>query len=121
MKNFEKAVKQFDEKVIYASTITKIDRHGYKPRKRVFVVTNLNVYLLDEKAGRVKDKIAVESISRLFVSSLADGFLIIAFSNDLKQEKVRQNPMGAYRPGCTEPHLIESLPIAGRGSYYRSG
>ena len=91
LKNFEKSVKQFDEKVIYAATVTKIDRHGYKPRKRVFIVTNLNVYLLDEKAGRVKDKISVESISRLFVSSLTDGFLIIAFSNDLKQEKVCRN------------------------------
>jgi len=87
LKYFEKNIKQFDEKIVYASQVTKIDRHGYKPRKRILVITNLNIYLLDEKANKVKDKISIESISKLFVSSFSDGFLIIAFSNDMKLDK----------------------------------
>lgn len=89
LKYFEKNIKQIEEKIVYASSVIKIDRHGYKSRKRVLVITSTNIYILDEKATKVKDKIQIESIIKLYVSSLSDGFLIIAFSNDLKLEKVR--------------------------------
>lgn len=67
---------------------TRLFPIGYKPRKRTLVITNLNVYLLDEKANKMKDKISIESITKLFLSSFSDGFLIIAFSNDMKLDKV---------------------------------
>lgn len=51
------------EKVLYACSVLKYDRHGYHARPRVLAVTSKANYLFDAKDGKLKQKIAHESLT----------------------------------------------------------
>lgn len=46
-----------NEKPLYCCSVTKYDRHGYKPRPRILIVTSSATYLFDSKDGKLKQKI----------------------------------------------------------------
>ncbi|XP_050411443.1 unconventional myosin-Ic isoform X2 [Patella vulgata] len=74
---FDATVKQLDEKVIYCSAVTKYDRHGYKSRNRVMIVTEKNIYVLNEKDFKVKDKLPFQHLSGIIVSPYTDGLFVL--------------------------------------------
>ncbi|XP_078337010.1 unconventional myosin-Ic-like isoform X3 [Crassostrea virginica] len=79
---FDTKVKQADEKVQYSAPVTKFDRHGYKSRKRVMVLTDKHLYLLDEKSYLLKDKVPYQQMTGVLTSSLSDGLFVITINMD---------------------------------------
>ncbi|XP_061162606.1 unconventional myosin-Ic-like [Saccostrea echinata] len=79
---FDTKIKQPDEKVQYSAPVTKFDRHGYKSRKRILVLTDKHLYLLDEKSDLLKDKLPFQQITGLLTSSLSDGLFVITINMD---------------------------------------
>lgn len=79
---FDTKVKQADEKVQYSAPVTKFDRHGYKSRKRVMVLTDKHLYLLDEKSYLLKDKVPYQQITGVLTSSFSDGVFVITINMD---------------------------------------
>ncbi|XP_041348881.1 unconventional myosin-Ic-like [Gigantopelta aegis] len=77
---FEKSTKEPGEKVQYCSAVTKYDRHGYKARNRVMIVTDRNVYILNEKDFKVKDKVPYQLLSGIVTSAYTDGLFVIVVS-----------------------------------------
>lgn len=87
---FETRVKQNEnEYTIYASKVIKLDRHGYKARNRVLILTNTAIYILDEKDFKLKHRIYHKKVASLIMSNLSDGILVIKIPCDLKEDKVR--------------------------------
>lgn len=70
----------------------KYDRHGYKPRERVLVVTNKAFYLLEvTKSVKQKHRFPLDVVS-LVVTSENDKVLMIRLPEDLmKKDKVKEN------------------------------
>ncbi|XP_064613416.1 unconventional myosin-Ic-like [Liolophura sinensis] len=77
---FEATIKQADEKVLYCTGVTKFDRHGYKPRNRVMIVTDKTIYVLNDKDFKTKDKIPYALVKGIVLSSLTDGIFVIIVS-----------------------------------------
>ena len=48
--------------VKYTSLVDKYDRHGYKQRARVILLTDLRIYGLDVQTLKLKDKINLKKI-----------------------------------------------------------
>lgn len=80
-KNF--AVFLHGEKEMYASTVLKYDRHGYKPRERAIIITNENLHVIELK-GTVKQKhcLPLKRIE-LAVTSENDKMLLVKIPEDL--------------------------------------
>lgn len=55
----------------------KYDRHGYKPRKRVLIITDQRLYGLDLISVTVRDRISNSFINGVSVSKYADGLVVI--------------------------------------------
>ncbi len=55
----------------------KYDRHGYKPRKRVLIITDQRLYGLDSVSLAVRDRISNSSINGISVSKYADGLIVL--------------------------------------------
>lgn len=75
----------------YSTSVVKYDRHGYKPRERILLVTNKAIYLLDGNGGKVykqKHKLPLDVIS-LVVTAENDGLLMIRIPAELKKDKVK--------------------------------
>lgn len=73
----------------YSSSVTKYDRHGYKPRQRALLVTDKNVYLLDGKTFKTKHRLSHSSITEIVVTSETDSLLLVRIPAELKKDKVR--------------------------------
>ncbi|RWS30683.1 unconventional myosin-Ic-like protein [Leptotrombidium deliense] len=73
--------------VVYLTTVTKYDRHGYKPRGRILVLTQSSLLILDEKDLRVKYSVNYNDIEGFSLSDLNDGFIVVRVPQDLKQQK----------------------------------
>ncbi|KAL3181898.1 hypothetical protein MRX96_035846 [Rhipicephalus microplus] len=84
---FEKSVKHQGEVTKYCLEVTKYDRHGYKPRDRVLVLTDAALYLLDRKDFRSKHRIPLKSLEGITVSSLTDGLALFRIPQEMKQDK----------------------------------
>ncbi|CAG2177179.1 unnamed protein product, partial [Oppiella nova] len=97
---FETKFKRGDEKTIYCLQVVKYDRHGYKQRPRILLLTNSAIYLLNEKDMKPKHRLPYKSISEVTTSALSDGLLVIKIPSDLKQDK------GDLILDC-KAHLIE--------------
>jgi len=107
---FEKTVKPFAEKTLYACPVTKYDRHGYKPRDRILALTNNALYILEAKDCKLKHRLAFSNILGISVTPLTDGLLIIRIPNDLKREKdepLAKDPKGDLILFCET--LIEAI------------
>ncbi|XP_050532975.1 unconventional myosin IC [Daktulosphaira vitifoliae] len=83
----------FDEGTIneylYASWITKFDRRGYKPRKRLLIVTKDVLVFVEktDKYSKTKDVVPLKYISGLQMTNGLDNFLLISVSNQLEFSK----------------------------------
>lgn len=84
---FEKSVKHQGEKTLYCLEVTKYDRHGYKPRERVLILTDAALYLLDRKDLRSKHRLPLKSLEGITVSSLTDGLVLLRIPQEMKQDK----------------------------------
>ncbi|CAG2120108.1 unnamed protein product [Medioppia subpectinata] len=99
---FETKFKRSDEKTIYCLQVIKYDRHGYKQRPRILLLTNSAIYLLNEKDMKPKHRLPYKSIVEVTASDLSDGLLVIKIPADLKQDK------GDLILDC-RTHLIEAV------------
>ena len=50
----------------YCTFVTKYDRHGYKSRKRVLLLTQKTLYVVDEKDFKVKDKVPFSMLNGMY-------------------------------------------------------
>lgn len=65
------------EKVLYSCSVTKYDRHGYHARDRVLAITPKASYLFDSKDGKLKQKVAHDSLTNISISSLSDDVFVL--------------------------------------------
>lgn len=78
----------FDAKVPNSGSLkfslrcVKYDRHGYKPRQRVFLITDNGCYLLDASSFKLKEQFSFEELEKVTVSSLSDGMVVIRLPMD---------------------------------------
>ncbi|XP_012269556.2 unconventional myosin IC [Athalia rosae] len=90
------------ENIRYATPVVKYDRHGYKPRERVLILTEKAVYILDTiKTFRLKHRLPYQSINELVVTGESDNLLIVRIPPELKKDK------GDLI--LEVPHIIEAL------------
>lgn len=74
----------------YVTPVVKYDRHGYKPRERVLILTEKAVYILDTiKTFKLKHRLPYESITGLVVTGESDNLLIVRIPPELKKDKVK--------------------------------
>jgi len=85
---FETKYKRNDEKTCYCLRVTKYDRHGYKPRSRILLLTNAAIYILNEKDMKPKHRLPYKAITSVQTSKLSDGIMIVKIPPELKQDKV---------------------------------
>ncbi|XP_057322308.1 unconventional myosin IC isoform X2 [Microplitis mediator] len=77
-----------DESIEYATPVVKYDRHGYKPRERILILTGKAVYILDTtKSYKLKHRLPYESIQELVVTGESDNLLIVRIPPELKKDK----------------------------------
>ena len=88
---FELKVKGENEKAHYSCLVNKYDRHGYKMRSRILIITNLKFYLLDDKKLTVKEAIPLQSIMSIITSSKKDGIFIVKVPIEKKEKVCRMN------------------------------
>ncbi|XP_066988830.1 unconventional myosin IC isoform X3 [Macrobrachium rosenbergii] len=76
---FEESIKMAGEKTKYSTPCTKYDRHGYKPRERLLILTSGALYLLEAKENKLKQKhrFSLKEIQGLHVSPNNDNLLLI--------------------------------------------
>ncbi|KAK3853225.1 hypothetical protein Pcinc_040224, partial [Petrolisthes cinctipes] len=76
---FENHIKLAGEKTKYSVPCTKYDRHGYKPRERLLMLTSAALYLLEVKEKKVKQKhrFPLKEIQGLHVSPNTDNLILI--------------------------------------------
>ncbi|KAF7994644.1 hypothetical protein HCN44_004116 [Aphidius gifuensis] len=75
------------ENIKYGTPVTKFDRHGYKQRERVLILTEKAVYIIDTKSLKLKHRFSYEIIIELAVTGESDNLLIVRIPTDLKKDK----------------------------------
>lgn len=73
------------ERLKYCTPVVKYDRHGYKPRKRFFLLSTRAVYLLDDKY-KMKHRLPLNKID-FSVTNAKDNLMLIRIPLELKQDK----------------------------------
>ncbi|XP_023026534.2 unconventional myosin 61F [Leptinotarsa decemlineata] len=76
------------DKEVYATSVIKYDRHGYKPRERIMVITHQNLHLLECK-GSLKQKhcLPLKEL-RFVITPEKDKLLLVQIPEDLiKKDK----------------------------------
>nr|CAD7442721.1 unnamed protein product [Timema bartmani] len=86
--SFEVNNLQSGEKILYASSVIKYDRHGYKPRERALLLTNKRVYLLEGKTFKIKHNLPLEYVLELVLTTESDNLLLLRIPPDMKKDKV---------------------------------
>ncbi|KAG7168346.1 Unconventional myosin IC-like [Homarus americanus] len=87
---FEDIIKTAGEKTKYCIPCTKFDRHGYKPRERILILTSGALYLLEAKENKLKQKhrFSLKEVQGLHVSPNADNLLLIQIpAENAKRDK----------------------------------
>ncbi|KAB0792483.1 hypothetical protein PPYR_14442 [Photinus pyralis] len=96
------ALSSTGEKEKYTTTVMKYDRHGYKPRERVVVVTNKAFYLYEvTKTVKQKHRFSIDSIN-FIVTSEKDSVCMVR----IPEELINKNKGDLI---LEMPHLIEAL------------
>ena len=76
----------------YCTPCTKFDRHGYKPRQRLLILTTGAVYLLEiikENKLKLKHRFPLKEIEGLILSKNDDNLLLIQIpAENAKRDKV---------------------------------
>lgn len=88
---FELKIKRENEKAQYCCLVKKFDRHGYKVRGRVLILTNQRLYLLDDKKFTVKEAIPLSSITGLLTSNKSDSLFIVQVPIENKEKVCSKN------------------------------
>lgn len=65
----------------------KYDRHGYKQRPRIIILTDKYLYGLDALNLKLRDRISTKSIQGISTSKLSDGFIVLHFKLSNNKEK----------------------------------
>ncbi|XP_063984112.1 unconventional myosin IC isoform X2 [Diachasmimorpha longicaudata] len=86
--NFIATILPTGETIKYSTPVIKYDRHGYKPRERILILTEMAVYILDTgKSLKLKHRLPYESIQELVVTGESDNLLIVRIPPELKKDK----------------------------------
>ncbi|KAK8726216.1 hypothetical protein OTU49_010428 [Cherax quadricarinatus] len=106
--SFEDTIKTAGEKTKYCTPCTKYDRHGYKPRERIMILTSGALYLLEAKENKLKHKhrFSLKEVQGLHVSPNTDNLLLIQIP---VENAKRDKSAGACDPN-PKGDLIVSLP-----------
>jgi myosin-1 len=72
----------------YCTSVTKYDRHGYKPRERILTLSSQALYLHDAKDMKQKHKILLNDLSGMTITNMGDNLLLIRIPAEQKQMKV---------------------------------
>lgn len=80
-------LKNTGDKAVYATSVTKYDRRGYKPRERLLVVSNSSLYLYDTKDMKLKLTLSLSALPALTVTNMADGLLIVRIPPEMEKLK----------------------------------
>jgi myosin-1 len=72
----------------YSTTVTKYDRHGYKPRERVLVLTNKHLYVLDGKTFKLKHNLGLDILQEMVITTESDNLLLLRIPPEYKKDKV---------------------------------
>ncbi|KAJ3661535.1 hypothetical protein Zmor_005928 [Zophobas morio] len=90
------------EKELYASSVMKYDRHGYKPRERVILITKKNLYLLEIKnAPKIKHSLPLNKLT-FVVTPNVDKMLLVRIPEDLMKKDKGDLILEV-------PHIIEAM------------
>ncbi|KAL5292703.1 MYO1H family protein [Megaselia abdita] len=74
------------ERLQYATSCVKFDRHGYKPRERFILISNSAIYVLDGKSYKQKHRLPLEKLD-FNVTNHTDSLLLIRIPLELKKDK----------------------------------
>ncbi|KAL3275737.1 hypothetical protein HHI36_020482 [Cryptolaemus montrouzieri] len=90
------------EKELYSSSVSKFDRHGYKLRERVVIVTKDNLHVIELKgSAKVKHCLPLKRLT-LAVTSENDKILLVRIPEDLLAKNKGDLILEV-------PHLIEAV------------
>ncbi|XP_067010798.1 unconventional myosin IC isoform X2 [Anabrus simplex] len=85
--SFELNQLQTNEKLLYSTSVTKFDRHGYKPRERALLLTTRSIYILEGKTFKLKHNLPLDTIQEIVVTTESDNLLVLRIPPDLKKDK----------------------------------
>uniref|UniRef100_A0A7M4EXH8 Myosin IB n=1 Tax=Crocodylus porosus TaxID=8502 RepID=A0A7M4EXH8_CROPO len=74
---YKKLKDAVDEKIIIAEVVNKINRANGKATSRIFLLTNSNVLLADQKSGNIKSEVPLGDVTKVSMSSQNDGFFAV--------------------------------------------
>ncbi|XP_003245506.1 unconventional myosin IC-like [Acyrthosiphon pisum] len=82
-------MRTLNEKYLYGVKVVKFDRKGYKRRTRLLILTNKSLCLNQILKNKLKpkEKIPLDFIKKLEVTSGRDNFLLIKISQEYKHNK----------------------------------
>uniref|UniRef100_A0A1D1Z7R9 Myosin ID heavy chain n=1 Tax=Anthurium amnicola TaxID=1678845 RepID=A0A1D1Z7R9_9ARAE len=73
--------KQGDKKVLFADKVLKFTESG-KMKRRILLITDFAIYLMDPEADRLKRRIALAAVDKLCLSELSDNFFAIIIPSE---------------------------------------
>ncbi|XP_071732620.1 uncharacterized protein [Rutidosis leptorrhynchoides] len=68
--------KQGDRGVLFADKVLKFTSSG-KMKRRLLIITNFSIYIVDPEARTLKRRIALAAVERLCLSELSDNFIAV--------------------------------------------
>ncbi|XP_054978332.1 unconventional myosin-Ib isoform X1 [Sorex araneus] len=74
---YKKLKDAIEEKIIIAEIVNKINRANGKSTSRIFLLTNNNLLLADQKSGQIKSEVPLVDVTKVSMSSQNDGFFAI--------------------------------------------
>jgi len=82
------SLKNTGETFVYATSCTKLDRHGYKEREgRIFVISNKSLYLYESKELKLKLSLSSNELPGVAVTNLNDLLLVLRIPAEKKKLK----------------------------------
>uniref|UniRef100_A0A8C0XB77 Unconventional myosin-Ib n=1 Tax=Castor canadensis TaxID=51338 RepID=A0A8C0XB77_CASCN len=74
---YKKLKDAIEEKIIIAEVVNKINRANGKSTSRIFLLTNNNLLLADQKSGQIKLEVPLVDVTKVSMSSQNDGFFAV--------------------------------------------
>lgn len=75
------------DKILYSTSVTKYDRHGYKPRERALLLTSKCLYVLDGKTFKLKHNLQLDILQEIVVTGESDNLLLLRIPPEYKKDK----------------------------------
>ncbi|MQM11503.1 hypothetical protein Taro_044410 [Colocasia esculenta] len=73
--------KQGDKKILFADKVLKFTESG-KMKRRILLITDFAIYLVDPEADRLKRRIALAAVDKICLSKLRDNFFAIIIPSE---------------------------------------